>query len=453
MQPHRVTLADLQLERYRREKARRDRERRRRDAERPLGDFISLTHDLDAPAHLQPLLDVFERIARGEQVRALVSTPPQHGKSQTCLHALVWLLQRQPNRRHAYATYAQQFSRDQSLIASRISDEHKLDLDRSTLDRWNTPQGGGVVWTSRGGPLTGHPVDGVLLVDDLLKDREEANSHTIRQKAMGWLSSVAFTRMHPGASAVIVATRWHLDDPTGRLMEKAGWEYIKLPAINDAGQALWPEQRPLDWLESQRQQLLPADWSALYMCEPIADGTEVYQPPTYYDALPDEPFQHAAGFDAAYTTRTTSDYTVTLLGRKVGDRIYLTDLLRHRAEPRVYLPMMKAAGVTHVHWFASATERGLASLLQREGITVTLLPTTTDKLARAIPSATAWNRGEILLPLHAPWAPAVVGELTSFTGQDDRHDDIVDALAALHHALAKSEPYTSRKATSARARR
>jgi len=453
MQQHRVTLADLQHERLRREKARRERERRRAALERPLADFVGLTHGLTPPQHLQPLLSVFERIASGETVRALVSTPPQHGKSQTCLHGLVWLLQRDPTKRHAYATYAQTFSRDQSLIASRVADHHRLDLDRSTLDRWSTPQGGGVVWTSRGGPLTGHPVDGVLLVDDLLKDREEANSSLIRHKAMGWLSSVAFTRMHPGASVVLIATRWHLDDPTGQLLEQGDWEYVRLPAINPDGTALWPERRPLDWLEQQRSRLLPSDWSALYMCEPIADGSEIYQPPTYYDELPSTPYQHAAGFDAAYTTRTTSDWTVTLTGQRHDDgRIYLTDLIRRRAEPRAYIPLMRGAGVTHVHWYASSTERGLAELLKREGITVTLLPTTTDKLARAIPSATAWNRGEILLPRDALWAPAVTSELTSFTGLGDRHDDIVDALAALHHALANSEPYTARSVTrSARA--
>lgn len=378
---------------------------------------------------------MFERIAAGETVKALVSTPPQHGKSLTCLHALSWLLARDPSKRHAYATYAQQFSRDQSLIAARYAAEHGLALERGTQDRWTTPQGGGVVWTSRGGPLTGHPVDGLLLIDDLLKDREEANSQLIREKAMGWLSSVAFTRMHPGASVVIVATRWHLDDPTGRLLQRDGWEYVKLPAITDAGEALWPERRPLEWLERQRANLLPSDWSALYMCEPVVDGSRVFKQSTYYDQLPDRPYREAAGFDAAYTAKTSSDATVTLQGRLVDGRIYITHMLHDRAEPMHYIPMMKAAGVRRVTWYRSGTERGLEELLKREGISVDALPATTDKLSRAIPAATAWNRGEILLPRDAPWVPKLESELSAFTGQGDAHDDIVDALAALHHAL------------------
>ena len=381
-------------------------------------------------------------------MRALVSTPPQHGKSQTCLHALPWLLERNPRKRHAYATYAQQFSRDQSLIAQRIAQAHRLPLERDTQDRWVTAQGGGVVWTSRGGPLTGHPVDGVLLVDDLLKDREEANSQLTRDKAWGWLSSVAMTRMHPGASIVMIATRWHLDDPHGRALGQGGWEYVKLPAIQPDGAALWPSHRPLAWLERQKSNLLPSDWSALYMCEPIAEGARVFGPSSYYDSLPDSPYREAHGFDAAYTAKTTADYTVTLTGRLIGGKIYLTDMLRSQQEPMHYIPLMKANGVRRVTWFRSGTERGLEELLKREGVQVNALTAHGDKLSRAIPAATAWNRGEILLPKAAPWVPALESELSQFTGLGDAHDDIVDALSALHHDFANRQrpmPDTKRR--------
>jgi predicted phage terminase large subunit-like protein len=298
-------------------------------------------------------------------------------------------------------------------------------------------------------------------VDDLLKDREEANSALIREKAMGWLSSVAFTRMHPGASFILIATRWHLDDPTGRLMD-AGYEHINLPAINPDGEALWPERRPLPWLQEQRARMLPHDWSALYMGEPTAPGDRIFGPSTYYDGDPPaDGYQEAHGFDAAYTTKTTSDYTVTLTGRGVPHptdptrtRIYLTGMLRHRIEPDRVIPLMREAGIRRVHWYASSTEKGLALLLQREGITANVLPTVTDKLARATPAAVAWARGDILIPRHAPWAPALESEVSQFTGIADAHDDIVDALAALHHALATAGgPYESRRAISRRSGR
>ena len=369
-----------------------------------------------------------------------MSTPPQHGKSETVLHALVWLLLQDPKRRHAYATYAQAFTRDQVGIAERIAEHHGLQLDRSTLDRWATPEGGGVTWTSRGGPLTGRPVDGLLLIDDLLKDRLEANSALIRRRAMDWLSSTAFTRRHPTASTIVVATRWHLEDPTGQLAKKAGWEIITLPAIDATGNALWPEARPLEWLEAQREALLPADWHALYLGDPRPSGSAVFQPATLYDALPAAPFREGHGFDGAYTAKTSSDYSVLVTGRLIDGRIHVTGLLREQAEPGRFIALMKARGVKRVTWYRSGTERGLEELLKREGISVDALPATTDKLSRAIPVATAWNRGEILLPANQEWAGLIEAETSMFTGMDDPHDDIIDALAGLHHALAGTGP-------------
>ena len=390
---------------------------------------------LRAPEHLQALTSIFERIAAGESVRALVSTAPQHGKSMTVLHALVWLLQRDPSKRHAYATYAQAFSRDQTTKAQRIAHDRGLELSRDTLDRWDTRDGGSVVWTSRGGPLTGHPVDGVLVVDDLIKDREEANSQIIRDKAHGWLSGVAFTRMHPGASFVMIATRWHLDDPVGRLIEEGGYEVVRLPAISADGAALWPEERPLGWLMQQKERLLPSDWSALYMGEPVEAGDRVFGDSTYYAAIPSGPYREVHAIDAAYTRASSSDWSVLLTAREVEGRVYVTDLVRMRADPNVFADRIIAAGVRRVHWHGSSTERGLALYLKERGIRVEFMTATSDKLARATPAAADWNRGDILIPRNATWAPALEAEVSTFTGHDDRHDDIVDALATARHAL------------------
>ena len=412
----------------------RRRERSRR-ARVPLQQYISVSAGLQEPRHLQALTDLFERVDAGESVRAIITTPPQHGKSVTVLHALVWLLQRDPTKRHAFATYAQQFSRDQTIKAQHLARDRGLDLERDTLDRWNTRDGGSIVWTSRGGPLTGHPVDGVLIVDDLLKDREEANSQIIRDKAHGWLSGVAFTRMHPGASFIMIATRWHLDDPVGRLIEEGGYEVIRLPAITSEGEALWPEQRPLSWLAQQKGRMLAGDWHALYMGEPIEDGSRVFGPSTYYDALPDGPYREAHAIDAAYTKSTSSDWSVMLTGRAYGENLYVTDMLRLRDDPSVFAHRINAAGVTRVHWHGHAVERGLAMYLRERGIRVEFITATADKLARATPAAADWNRGSILIPRRATWAPALESEVSTFTGYDDAHDDIVDTLATLRHAL------------------
>jgi hypothetical protein len=428
-------------------------QRRRRAATSPTSSNSDLltfipqaSPQLESPIHLQPLIDLFMRVDRGETVKAVVSTPPQHGKSQTCLHGLVWLLHRNSKRRHAYATYAQQFSRDQSYLAAQVAQRSRLQLNRNTADRWATAKGGGVVWTSRGGPLTGHPIDGLLLIDDLLKDKEEATSKLIRDKAMGWLSSVAFTRMHPGSSVILLATRWHLDDPIGQIKDREGWEYIALPAIRDDGTALWPEHRNLEWLKEKRKDMLERDWAAMFMCQPIADGNRQFLDATYYDELPTGAYQEASGFDASYTDGK-GDYSVTITGRRYGEKIYITNMIRQQMRPEDYIPLMQAAGIKRVTWRRSGTEKGYVSLLRREGIKVTETEARTSKLDAASGAIVAWNRGDILLPKRAAFTPIIESECSQFTGKNDRHDDIVDAMGSLTEALIGS---ARQRVTSAR---
>src|SRR5690625_1213920 len=402
-----------------------------------LADFIAQSPDRTAPIHLQPVLDVFERIAAGEQVRALISTPPQHGKSETVLHGLVWLLLRQPKLRHAYATYAQSFTRDQVGIAERIAQTHALQLDRSTLDRWATPEGGGVTWTSRGGPLTGRPVDGLLLIDDLLKDRLEANSALIRRRAMDWLSSTAFTRRHPSASTLVIATRWHLDDPTGQLPRTAGWEIINLPAINPDGTALWPEARPLDWLQEQRAAMLPADWHARYMGErrPL-DSQPLNGEPSWYATLPTGTYREAVAVDFAYTAKSHADYSVAIEGRAYDDQIYITRMYRAQIEAPAFAEILKTWGTSHILARIGGTEKGIVQFIRKtQGLKMDTIPASTDKFAFAQPVAAAWNDGKVHLPKKQPWTREFIDTMKSLRCICDVLADLVDALGALHHAL------------------
>lgn len=353
------------------------------------------------------------------------------------LHGLVWLLLRQPKLRHAYATYAQSFTRDQVGIAERIAQHHALQLDRSTLDRWATPEGGGVTWTSRGGPLTGRPVDGLLLIDDLLKDRLEANSALIRRRAMDWLSSTAFTRRHPSASTLVIATRWHLDDPTGQLIKKGGWEVINLPAINADGTALWPEQRPLEWLQEQRRALLDHDWHALYMGNPRPLDSQPFNgEPSWYDTLPAGTYREAVGVDFAYTAKSHADHSVAIEGRAYNDQIYITRMYRAQIEAPAFAEVLKTWNISHILARIGGTEKGIVQFIRKtQGLKMDTIPATTDKFAFSQPVAAAWNAGKVHLPKNQTWTRDFIDELQSFSGIGDAHDDIVDALGALHHAL------------------
>lgn len=363
-------------------------------------------------------------------MRAVLSTPPQHGKSRSILAALIWLLQADPKKRHAYITYAQQFARDQSTIARYAAQEAGLGLTVESLDRWRTPAGGGLMFSGVGGPLTGSAVDGLMVIDDPVKNRQEAESALYRDRTYDWFTSAALTRLHPGASCVVVATRWHPEDLSGRLIEQ-GWKSINLEAIDADGAALWPEQRPLKWLEEQRDRLGPYDWASLYQGQPRPKGGAVFADAHYYDELPRGGYREAWGADWAYTSKSYADYSVALQGRVYGDALYLTDMIRQQSEVPAFLASLKAKGVQRVTSYMSGTEKAIEQFLAREGVTVKRLPATGDKFARAQPFAAAWNTGKVLLPRNAPWLQPLLSEVLGFTGVQDKHDDIVDAGTGL----------------------
>lgn len=408
----------------------------RPDAEGLLGFIPRVSPHLEAPRHLEPVVSALERAER-EPVRIVISTPPQHGKSTVVLHSLIWRLLRDPGRRHAYVTYAAQFARDQMYQAALLAHQAGLALESESLDRWRTAQGGGVVATGIGGPLTGYAVDGVLVVDDYVKNRAEAESPTHRERTWAWFTSTALTRVHPGASVMVVATRWHPDDLAGRLISE-GWRWINLPAVNAAGEPLWPSRRPLEWLEAQRRQIGEYDWHALYMGQPRPRGGTLFREPTYYDQLPMDGYRRARGFDLAYSARRSADYSVILTGRYAGGVLYLEDCWRAQVEAAVFA-RQASLDMSPMYIYAHGVERGAVDLFRRDYHLPVVLRDASkagDKFVRAQRAIAAWNEGRIRVPRSAPWLEPFLAEVMAFTGLDDPHDDQVDALAALWDGLS-----------------
>lgn len=380
---------------------------------------------------------VVEQAQAGVEQRLVIVTPPRHGKTDTLLHAFAWLLAGDPRLVHAYATYGQELANSKSRRARRLALEAGVELDpaSTSVKEWRTAAGGGVLATGAGGPLTGQGITGLGVVDDPIKNREEAESALMRERNWEWFNDVFYTRLEPGSSVVVVATRWHADDLSGRLIAD-GWDKIVLPAVDTDGAALWPDRYPTDRLAEIRAQVGEYTWASLYQGEPRPKGGAVFQEPTFYDTLPEGGYREAHGFDAAYTAKTHADYTVTLTGRLYGDQLYITNMLRDQLEPRHFIAKMQATGIRDVTWYLSGTEKGLVAFLRDQGIRVREVRATGDKFVRAQPAAAAWNQGNILVPRHAEWLEPLLTEVTSFTGVSDQHDDVIDALAALHHALA-----------------
>lgn len=408
-----------------------------------LHEFIPrVSPQLQPPRHLQPIVDVIESCWERPR-NVVISTPPQHGKTETCLHGLTLTLQRIPQWRNAYVTY-------EAGRAHKLSKQYAQPMATragipwsGNAQHWRTPDNGGIFWTGVNSVFTGEPVDGLLLVDDPIKGVVEANSATYRERADEWIKAVARTRMHPSASCIVIHTRWHPDDLAGRLINR-GWDHIELPAINAKGEALWPEARPLPWLEGVRKEVGEYIWASLYQCQPRARGAAVFGDSHYFDlrTINLTGCRMALGADLAYSTKKWADWSVALVLAELNGTFYVLDVQRHRVKAPQFDAIVKGLKKTHgVHktrWYTSSTEEGLADMIAVKAV---LASDHGDKFVRAQPVAAAWNAGKILVPKDAPWTEEFIRELVSFTGVDDDHDDQVDAFAAAYDALHSTATY------------
>ncbi|MFM2151585.1 MAG: Terminase large subunit [Pseudomonadota bacterium] len=415
-----------------------------RTAAEPLNSFIERVSggSLIAPRHLAPLVALLER-ARHEPVRAVVSAPPQHGKSETIMHALAWHLAQDPTRTHAYVTYAGNFATDQSRRIRSITDSAGVEMsDQAALRRWRTARGGGLIAEGVSGQLTGKSVDGIFVIDDPYKDRVEAESALKRERVWQFFTDVAKTRLNPAASVIVVHTRWHEDDLAGRLA-KQGWERLNLQAVSPEGVPLWPERYTPQWLKEQREALGEYSWASLYMGEPRPRGGAVFRDVRLYDPQTTVVRSHvwrvAIGVDLAYTARAKADYSTAVVLAADGQGVcYVLDVIRAQVEAPVFagqLAALKQRYAAPILWYAAGTEQGVAQFIRNQGVALEVQAPKGDKFVRSMGVAAAWNASRISVPMNAAWSNAFVEEVLAFTGVGDLHDDQVDALAAAYDQL------------------
>ena len=421
--------------------------------------LVRTTPHFERPEHLAPLAELLDRSLR-EPVRAVVSVPPQHGKSQLLLHHLVRLAQVQPQLQSGYIGYGIEFARDQAGLAEIIERgaAPRVAFERQTSGSWATSAGGGVYWTGIGGPLTGRKIDGILIVDDPYKNRAEAESAVHQRRVLEWWQSVALPRVNPGGSVVVVQARWVDSDLAGRL-ESDGWEAINLPAIGEDpdpkspslgpnfGSPLWPSQRPLEWLEEQRKLVGEYDWNSLYLGRPQPRGDRLMRGVYGYRDPPGVP--PVAGIDLAYTTNTRNDRSVAVCAEIHEGVIYLTNAVLGHFEAEEFADRLRGLEADPANpplrflFEPGPAEATLVRLLNdrlaRSGSTSRITVTQTrvaDKFTSSQPLLQLWNEGRVRVPEPTspscgPWVDEVVSECLGFTGTGAERDDVVDALIPL----------------------
>jgi predicted phage terminase large subunit-like protein len=418
-------------------------------------DWIPLmSPNYEKPRHLRRLLEVISRM-QFEPVYAWCSVPPRFSKTESILHSVVWRLMQDPTCEIAYCTYEANLAYTKSRKMRELAEACGVQLKRgaSGVQEWHTAQGGRVMATGIGGPLTGKGCKW-LIIDDALKNREEAESPLIRQKHWDWLTSTAMTRVEPGGSVLINATRWHDDDLIGRVQQEfPDWEGIHMPAVYEetdgTRRSLWPSRWTLEELDKKRRLVGEFDWASLYQGQPRPKGGRLFKSPTRYEfpmiAESNIPYKIIIGADPAATEKTTADYSVAVVMAVTGEfntldfRADILEVYRGQVEIPKFVATLRDLAVK---WGApiaveavggfKAIPQMLRSLDRR--LHIIEAPALGDKFTRALPASAAWNDGRIRVPHHADWANDFNHEIEKFTGVKDAKDDQVDALAHAYNS-------------------
>ncbi|MFF7142246.1 phage terminase large subunit [Streptomyces nodosus] len=412
-------------------------------------------------------------VADGRCRRLIWSMPPQEGKSErTSRRFPLWLLTRNPDLRIAIVSYEMGVARRWGrAIRNDIAEHPELGLvvrsDTSAAHEWQLDgHRGGVYSVGIGGALTGRPVD-VLLIDDPLKGRKEADSATFRQACKDFYTDTARTRLAPDALQIIIQTRWHEDDLSGWLLSGPSgheWRYINVPAQADAdddplgrapGEYLISARgrTAADWEDTKRD-VGARTWAALYQGHPApAEGGlfkrshwRWYTAPRAVRRDDGTMWVHGAdeiiqSWDMAFKDTKASDFVVGQVWARYGAEVYLLDQVRDRMDFPATAQAVKALSVKWPQAHAKLVEdkaNGPAIIAQLRAAVPGLIPITPkdSKYARASSVAPFVESGNVYLPdpTLAPWIDEFVVEHISFPNSS--HDDQVDTTSqALNRLL------------------
>ena len=398
-------------------------------------------------------------------MRLLVSLPPQHGKSELVSHwTPVWFLANWPQKLVGLASYAAEFAATWGRKARNSVVENQADLgarvreDLNRTSEWELTAGGGMMTAGVGGPFTGRGFD-LLIIDDPIKNRQEANSPVIRSHIWDWWRSTARTRLRPGGSIIIVMTRWHEDDLVGRLLgdEYRGeqsdvdrWEHIRLPALAEAGdplgraegEPLWPARYDRAALAATRLDIGPQEWAGLYQQRPAPREGGMFRT-DWWEIVAAAPSggQPVRGWDLAATS-DGGDYTAGCKMRLAGGVYYIEDMVRMRGSPAEVERMIRSTAAvdgpeTLIDLPQDPGQAGKAQVRylvrQLAGYNVRYSLESGSKELRAGPLSAQAEAGNVKL-VRGAWNRAWIDEASVFP--HGSYDDQVDAASRAFHRLA-----------------
>lgn len=416
----------------------------------------TITPTFQVAKHHEIISKALRPIIKGESKRLLFSLPPRHGKTfMTTQHFPAWFLGHFPEKNVISTAYNQSLAEDFGIFVKNmmISDKYQeifphvtLDVSSKSRKRFHIKDGGNYYAVGRGGPITGRGGD-LIIIDDLIKDDSEARSETYRKSMIEWWKNTLFTRLMPNASIIAVMTRWHEDDLIGYLLKnsKEPWEYVKIPAISNDNEALWPERYSIDTLLSIKKEMGVKAFQGLYQQEPMADEGYIIKKDwiqRYSEAQKPKVFEKfIMSFDLTFKGNTSSDFVVGQYWGKVKSDFYLIDMIRGQWDFTETLSKMKAFFVkypdsTNIVIEDAANASAVYSTIKEKVSGVRLWKPQTSKEARLSAISPLFEAKNVYIPENDKY-DIVVGELLGFPNAS--HDDTVDACTMALLNLKKQD--------------
>lgn len=345
-----------------------------------------------------------------------------------------------------------------------VFEDCRVSRDSRAVESWQTTKGGGYTAAGVGGPITGRGAH-VLVIDDPIKNREDAESAQKREAVWDWYTSTAYTRLAPGGGILVILTRWHDDDLAGRLLRKMAegegdeWVVVEYPAqavtdelFRKKGEPLHPERYSNEALEQIKRAVGPRDWQALYQQNPTPDEGDYFNKSMFqwYTAqdIPDySEMNFYTAWDLAIGQNEQNDFSVGItVGVDRHDRTYVVDIQRgHWGTLELVDKMLEV----YKTWRPAITgiEKGhiemtlrpfLDKRIREERLTSFYIeemnPGRRDKVARARSIQGRMQQGLVYFRKHCNVTAQLVAEMMRFP--NGVHDDGVDAMAWIGQMLS-----------------
>jgi predicted phage terminase large subunit-like protein len=413
---------------------------------------------------LEQCVRCYETHGREGYSHLIIQLPPRHGKTLTVSRFLpAWFLGNHPDARVIMASYGATLAEKNSRYARKVVQTKRyqstfpgvtLDPVSHAADAWDIlDREGGVDALGVGGGVTGKGGD-LIVCDDVIKSRAEAESEIYRQKTWDWFTDDLYTRRNDEYAPIVVCmTRWQTDDLAGRLLrEQPGkWHILNLPALaeeNDVlgrqpGDPLWPERFSLTMLQDIQDTLGEYSWNALYQQRPIAAEGGIFKRANFgiIQSVP-ECSVIVRYWDLAMSEKTSADYSVGVkMGMGLDGRTKILDVARRRVEWDQLAAFMADVALQdgpecqigfERQGYMTRAGQALAQDSRLHHYAIWGYTKDKDKLTNALPFAARVGL-QMVDVVEAQWTRDFLDELCSFPR--GAHDDQVDAGAGAYEML------------------